>query len=535
MEIEKRKNGKSWFKNNIMSNVVSSIMAVIAFTIFTSASGEWIIRAFGGATLKEFKKIRIFSPIDYFEEIKEGKYVRYADIGSHSSINWGKDEDFLLNMGLKPDREMFMRTIRVKYRSVLDINVSAGGTYDSTQSAKKFALVMTRIKINGIESAKDTEVFNGDAKFPVYSSASCSKLLEPGDYYMLVEGIFSGCVRNHDAWMQMKITRHQPVSYESLEKTRKQGYYPVSNGFVNADTPETNPKWYEKLILGKRKKTDRQECRQERAKFEARNPKSETNSNDRNPNDENRYLYGKQFEDSFLNFEHLNFDIVSDFDIRYSDLISPISGGIQDREKERRLNIEKNRRDIETTGVILPAGTCGWFSVQRGKNNTMGDQQIMLSTDKDGKAKEMESGSVLASITLAGEYFYWQTFDRPVEIQVGNQRVYIVVPEVSDTLKLSGVKMVKDSSITAPIASPMMVKDSSITRQKGDILYYEVYLSSSRLIATADEKGVSVVREVKKNASAVKKGTKTLYVVTVAHTTVGRIIEYCLCQLPKAA
>ena len=46
-------------------------------------------------------------------------------------------------------------------------------------------------------------------------------------------------------------------------------------------------------------------------KSEARNPKFETNSNDKNINVQN----------AVLNFGNLNFDIVSDFDIRISYLL----------------------------------------------------------------------------------------------------------------------------------------------------------------------------------------------------------------------
>ncbi len=44
-------------------------------------------------------------------------------------------------------------------------------------------------------------------------------------------------------------------------------------------------------------------------KHEKRNSKSETNSNDKNP----------KFK-TFWSIENLNFDIISDFDIRISDL-----------------------------------------------------------------------------------------------------------------------------------------------------------------------------------------------------------------------
>jgi hypothetical protein len=49
--------------------------------------------------------------------------------------------------------------------------------------------------------------------------------------------------------------------------------------------------------------------------------KFETNSNDQNLNDQNKSGTSKQFGAFVLNFEHLNFDIVSDFDIRISDLL----------------------------------------------------------------------------------------------------------------------------------------------------------------------------------------------------------------------
>jgi hypothetical protein len=46
--------------------------------------------------------------------------------------------------------------------------------------------------------------------------------------------------------------------------------------------------------------------------------KFETNSNDQNLNDQNKNGNSKQFGAFILNFEHLNFDIVSDFDIHAS-------------------------------------------------------------------------------------------------------------------------------------------------------------------------------------------------------------------------
>jgi hypothetical protein len=48
-----------------------------------------------------------------------------------------------------------------------------------------------------------------------------------------------------------------------------------------------------------------------RVKFEIRDTKSETNSNNQNP---------KIKTENIGQFEHLNFDIVSNFEIRYSSL-----------------------------------------------------------------------------------------------------------------------------------------------------------------------------------------------------------------------
>ncbi len=238
-------------KRHIMQHAIAYLLVLIAAAVITTFEGGRIIGWLGGQTKTMADTATVFSPIDYSEEIKEGKYIRYSDLGKHNSINWGKDEDFLLKMGLEPDREVFMRNIRIKFRSVLDIHVTAGGRYDPGSNRGKFAMVMTRIKINGIESGKDNEVLNGGAQSPIYSSTSCSRILEPGEYYMLVEGIFSGCVKDHDAWMQMKITRGQDVPYGELVKVKQAGYYPVTYGFVKNEMPQIRPGFFFSFIFGK--------------------------------------------------------------------------------------------------------------------------------------------------------------------------------------------------------------------------------------------------------------------------------------------
>jgi hypothetical protein len=250
MSNEPGENGtqnKESLKKKIIIPVISSILAVFFYDVLFKVDLAKLIRQVGGLTERAHAEMPVFSAVDFADEIKEGKYIRYSDIGRHNTIGWGKDEDLLLQMGLKPDREVFMKTIRVKFRSMLDIHAHAGGKFDSHGQQDRFGMVMTRIKVNGIEYAKDNATFNGAAVCPLFSSTSCAKILEPGEYRMLVEGIFCGSVENHDAWMQMKITRVQDVPYGELAKVKEAGYYPVSHGFAEA---ERKPEWFYSLVIG---------------------------------------------------------------------------------------------------------------------------------------------------------------------------------------------------------------------------------------------------------------------------------------------
>jgi hypothetical protein len=56
-------------------------------------------------------------------------------------------------------------------------------------------------------------------------------------------------------------------------------------------------------------------------KHEIRNPKYETNPNDQNPNDQNENSRIRRQIVFVLNFEFLNFEFVSNFVLRASDLL----------------------------------------------------------------------------------------------------------------------------------------------------------------------------------------------------------------------
>jgi len=56
-------------------------------------------------------------------------------------------------------------------------------------------------------------------------------------------------------------------------------------------------------------------------KSEIRNPKSETNPNDQKPNDQNENSRLRRRIAFVLNFEFLNFEFVSNFVLRASDLL----------------------------------------------------------------------------------------------------------------------------------------------------------------------------------------------------------------------
>ena len=82
-------------------------------------------------------------------------------------------------------------------------------------------------------------------------------------------------------------------------------------------------------------------------KSEIRISKHETNSNDQNINDQN----GKRHHQSafVLNFEHLNFDIVSDFDIRiFTTVIA-----FRQHVKSPKSNLELMRHSTSVMSTIL--------------------------------------------------------------------------------------------------------------------------------------------------------------------------------------
>jgi methylenetetrahydrofolate dehydrogenase (NADP+)/methenyltetrahydrofolate cyclohydrolase len=131
-------------------------------------------------------------------------------------------------------------------------------------------------------------------------------------------------------------------------------------------------------------------------KSEARNPKSETNSNNQNP----------KFKNRFLSFEHSNFDIVSSFDIRISNFIAWLSskkiivigkgetGGRPIIQLFKQMGIEPTVIDSKTSDpeqftkkadiIISAVGKPGVIKPEMIKKNSI-LISIGLSNGKDGK------------------------------------------------------------------------------------------------------------------------------------------------------
>ncbi|MCP5053015.1 MAG: hypothetical protein GY940_37960 [bacterium] len=219
----------------VWSNVLTSILTVVILTTVGVVEKLNIIKIFGGNTQEDMDNMKMPSSVDQVENIENGQYIRYEDIDENTSINWSKDEDLLLNMDLKADREIFKRTVRLRYKSALDIYITAGARYDSRESKRNFGMVMTRIMIDGKQCSKDTAFLSTQAVCPLYSSASCTVPLTPGEYNIVVEGIFSGCVENHGASVKLKVTRIQEITYGEYKKLKAEGYQPIGNKLNNAD------------------------------------------------------------------------------------------------------------------------------------------------------------------------------------------------------------------------------------------------------------------------------------------------------------
>lgn len=202
--------------HSVANTVLGSLLTVLTLALFQGFNPGSVIRWFGGSTTTDQQKEIQPSPVDFAETIDEGQYIKYGDNMARRLLNWGKDDMRMEKMNLRPDREVFKRTLRLKYRSLVIIHVNAGCYFRVRPMSGNLGMVMTRVSIDGNQHARDNTLFNGGPGLlvPLYSSLGCAKVLEPGEYDLLAEGIFAGCVENNDAEMSLAVLRCQDITYQ---------------------------------------------------------------------------------------------------------------------------------------------------------------------------------------------------------------------------------------------------------------------------------------------------------------------------------
>lgn len=241
------KETKSFNFRSVLKMALVSILVMISINYWNQLTLEGILKVLGVPTGIDIRNLELPSNIDHFESLRDGKFIRYqAFTGGNSQIDWGKDDDLLMRSGLKPDRAVFKRTLKIKFRSILVVNLSVGGRYNSKDLDGDFGMVMARVSLNGTEYAKDNAVFGGGTICPLYSTVSYMHSLEPGHYSLLAEGIFAGCIDNFDSQMQIMIIRDQPLTYGDYLKMKTDCYRPVSNGFAEIKRPMKH--WLDSMI-----------------------------------------------------------------------------------------------------------------------------------------------------------------------------------------------------------------------------------------------------------------------------------------------
>ncbi len=137
----KEKRNKFIDLHPVVSSVLASILTFVSMAYLDKFQLVRIVEMFGGLTHRDKMNLVLPSPVDYFESVRDGKFIRYSDFTAGSSfIDWGKDDDMVLQEGLEPDREIFKRTLKIKYRSIVWVNLSVGGRYNPKDLPGKFAI-----------------------------------------------------------------------------------------------------------------------------------------------------------------------------------------------------------------------------------------------------------------------------------------------------------------------------------------------------------------------------------------------------------
>lgn len=217
----------------ILIRTLSGVLVVVIAANIANLSPEKMIKACGGIIHIDMQKMKQPPPVDYADTIHQGIYVKHGDIKSRRSIiNWTADDAALERMNLQPDREIFNRTVRVKYRSVMIVQVNAGCTYrvSTSKPFQPLGMVLTRISINGRECAKDNAAFSGvvPGTLPLCSSAGCIKVLEPGEHELIAEGIFAGTVESNHTSVQVSILRYQEIDYKQYRDSKSSNHRWIS-------------------------------------------------------------------------------------------------------------------------------------------------------------------------------------------------------------------------------------------------------------------------------------------------------------------
>lgn len=225
-KVDWRKSGRK-----VIVRTLTGILVFLIAAIITNFEPSGMIKACGGVIDVDFQKMMQPAPVEFADTIDQGVYVKHGDIKNRRSIiNWTTDDAVLEQMNLKPDREIFNRTVKVKYRSVLLVKINAGCKYNpgSTHrdNPEQMGMVLTRISIDGREYAKDNAVFAGPlaTALPLCSSAGCIKVLEPGDHELIAEGIFAGKVESNYTSVQVSIFRYQDIQYRQYRDSKSSNH-----------------------------------------------------------------------------------------------------------------------------------------------------------------------------------------------------------------------------------------------------------------------------------------------------------------------
>lgn len=208
----------NWRK--VWTGAIRAVLVLLVATLVSQFQPAAMIKACGGLIDIDMLNMVKPSPVEYADTINQGVYVKYNDLNNRRSIlNWTSDDAQFEKMNLRPNREVFTRTLNIRFRSVLSVILNAGCRYTGSGNKKNLGLVMARISIDGRSCGKDSQAMGGvNAVIPLYSSAGCIQVLEPGEYQLIAEGIFAGCVDNHDASLQLAVIRYQDISYKQYKE-----------------------------------------------------------------------------------------------------------------------------------------------------------------------------------------------------------------------------------------------------------------------------------------------------------------------------